>query len=436
MKEPTITPLITISLILTLSIITAKYSYDGLTTLSWLIATLLTWGISILLVLLGNKRQHTSKQQGKWLKSIRINPSHQIIYLYLCIFSLGGLLTSHEIDQAYAPQETVSRQVLSPINRTMLFAESFRNDLEQEIRNLHIEEQDYAVIAAMALGDKSALDAETKENYSVSGTSHVLAVSGLHIAIIFQVILLVIGGKRRSLCTIIASITAIWAYVILIGMPASAVRSASMISIYSFGLMAKRHGSSINVLAFAYVLMLCFTPLSLFDLSFQMSFLAVASILLFQPLIAGLYEPHHLLTQKAWQLASVSLAAQIGTIPIIVYYFGRISCYSVLTSFIAIPMATLVLYLCALLVGLIILSNLPYISVVAIFTMHLVARSLVSITQFGNTFFHLVTLLPGASIDGIHLSLTQVFLLYLILFCGYIAWIKIRRHNSHTENIK
>jgi len=442
MKEHPITPLMPISLTLTLAIITAKYSYEHLSTHLWLIATFLTWGMAALFLILGNRFGYTKSHDIH--KDNRKSPNrkfgynifHQCLFLYLCIFSLSGLTTSHSIDSCNMPVIIETRQDLSPINKTILSAQTFRKQLEQEMQSLHIEAQDYAVISAMALGDKSALDAETKESYSVAGTSHVLAVSGLHIAIIFQVILLMLGGKRKSRLTIIISTTAVWAYIILIGMPASAVRSATMITLYSFGLLSRRQGTSLNVLAFAYVIMLCFNPLSLFDLSFQMSFLAVVSILLFQPLISRLYAPHHVYTQWAWQLLSVSLAAQLGTIPIIAYYFGRISYYSVLTSFVAIPMATLVLYLCAILFLLCIFSAIPYVSELANFALHLTAHCLTSITQFGNTIFHLVTLLPGATLEGIHLRLLQVLLLYAVIICGYIICRKIERHYNRQVKIK
>ena len=421
MKEHSISPLMPISLILTLAITTAKYSYGYLDTRLWLTITVLAWGMAASLYIFARRSSY-----------IR----YQFFFLYLSLFNLGGTITSYNLDQETVSTPMKSKQEFSHLDHTILTVQSYRKQLEQKVKSLHIEEQDYAVISAMALGDKSTLDAETRERYSVAGTSHVLAVSGLHIAIIFQVILLILGGNRKSRVTIIVSTIAIWAYVILIDLPASAIRSATMISLYSFGMIAKRQGQSLNILAFAYVVMLCCTPLSLFDIGFQMSFLAVASILLFQPLIVDLYKPCHLLPQKAWQLASVSLAAQMGTIPIIMFYFGRISCYSVLTSFVAIPMATLVLYLCTLLFGLFILSNLPCISVAAIFASQHVASCLVSVTQLGNTVFHFVTLVPGASIAGIHINLIQVLLLYLMLFCGYMAWIKKKYHNNHTDNIK
>lgn len=125
-------------------------------------------------------------------------------------------------------------QSLSPIDRTILASRSFRQQLEQQLHTYHIDGQDFAVISAMAMGDKGSLDRETKESFSISGTSHILAVSGLHIGIIFQLFVILLGGKRRSRPTIALSLVAVWAYVVFIGFPPSAVRSASMLSIYSF----------------------------------------------------------------------------------------------------------------------------------------------------------------------------------------------------------
>ena len=253
--------------------------------------------------------------------------------------------------------------------------------------------------------------------------------SGLHIGIIFQLFVILLGGKRRSRPTIALSLVAVWAYVVFIGLPPSAVRSASMLSIYSFCLLALRPDLSLNTLALAYVIMLLLNPFHLFDISFQMSFLAVASILMFYPPLFGLLKSHGKITRCLWGLFSVSLAAQIGTLPLIVYYFGRISCYSLLTSFIAIPAATLILYLCALLL---LLSPLTYISSLAsvgTWLMQHIAAVLASITQATHTAFRLTSLLPGASIDHLHLSLLQLMLLYLAVVSGYqvlAKWNQIR----------
>ena len=299
---------------------------------------------------------------------------------------------------------------MSSFERTILKAQDFRQQAEQQLHTLHIGEQDFAVIAAMAMGDKSALNQETKEAYSISGTSHILAVSGLHIGIIFQLIILLLGGKRRSKLTIILSTTIVWAYVIFIGFPASAVRAAT--------------DPTLNTLALAYIIMVLVNPFNIFDIGFQMSFLAVGSILLFYPLFFCLLSSHSNIIRAIWGLFCVSLAAQIGTLPLIVFYFGRISCYSLITSFIAIPAATLILYLCVMLF---ILSPLTYISFLASPAeglMQLVINVLTSITQFINTAFRLTSMLPGASIEHVHLSLLQLAILYVAILAGYFAFVK------------
>ena len=402
------TPLIRISLLLTASIITAKCSYDSVGTVQWLILAFLAMCSAFL--------------------------SRKVVYsqcfsLYLCIFFTGCVLTSHQIDQSRQPVRYETKSELSSLERTRLKVADWRSCIEKQMKTLHIEEQDYAVVSAMALGDKSALDKETKENYSIAGASHILAVSGLHIGIIFQLIILLLGGKRRSGFAICLSTIAIWAYVLFIGMPASAVRSAALISIYGIALLSQRQTMSVNTLGLAYIIMLLLNPSNLYDISFQMSFLAVLSILLFYPLLAALLSPGNRLCRWAWQLACVSAAAQIGTMPLIAYYFGRISCYSLLTSFIAIPAATLILYLCALLLFVAPLAFIGSMSSIAHAVTEWAASVLVSITQFANTAFRLISLLPGASIEGVRPTLAQLWLLYLILSAVFLLWQYWRDNN-------
>lgn len=419
-KKQHFTPLMSFSLVLTAGIITAKYSYDYLSMRHWLAISILPWSIAAccyMMTQLIRRHNPSSRIIDKLIH-------YQCLNLYLCIFCLGSCITTHHIDHLNAPVQIKAYQSLSSFERTILKAQDFRQQAEQQLHTLHIGEQDFAVIAAMAMGDKSALSQETKEAYSISGTSHILAVSGLHIGIIFQLIILLLGGKRRSKLTIILSTTIVWAYVIFIGFPASAVRAATMLSIYSMVLLSLRPDPTLNTLALAYIIMVLVNPFNIFDIGFQMSFLAVGSILLFYPLFFCLLSSHSNIIRAIWGLFCVSLAAQIGTLPLIVFYFGRISCYSLITSFIAIPAATLILYLCVLLF---ILSPLTYISFLASPTeglMQLVINVLTSITQFINTAFRLTSLLPGASIEHVHLSLLQLAILYVAILAGYFAFVK------------
>lgn len=419
-KKQHFTPLMSFSLVLTAGIITAKYSYDYLSMLHWLAISILPWSIAAccyMMTQLIRRHNPSSRIIDKLIH-------YQCLNLYLCIFCLGSCITTHHIDHLNAPVQIKAYQSLSSFERTILKAQDFRQQAEQQLHTLHIGEQDFAVIAAMAMGDKSALNQETKEAYSISGTSHILAVSGLHIGIIFQLIILLLGGKRRSKLTIILSTTIVWAYVIFIGFPASAVRAATMLSIYSMVLLSLRPDPTLNTLALAYIIMVLGNPFNIFDIGFQMSFLAVGSILLFYPLFFCLLSSHSNIIRAIWGLFCVSLAAQIGTLPLIVFYFGRISCYSLITSFIAIPAATLILYLCVLLF---ILSPLTYISFLASSIeglMQLVMNVLTSITQFINTAFRLTSMLPGASIEHVHLSLLQLAILYVAILAGYFAFVK------------
>lgn len=419
-KKQHFTPLMSFSLVLTAGIITAKYSYDYLSMRQWLTFSILPWSFAAccyMMTQLIRRHNPSSRIIDKLIH-------YQCLNLYLCIFCLGSCITTHHIDHLNAPVQIKAYQSLSSFERTILKAQDFRQQAEQQLHTLHIGEQDFAVIAAMAMGDKSALSQETKEAYSISGTSHILAVSGLHIGIIFQLIILLLGGKRRSKLTIILSTTIVWAYVIFIGFPASAVRAATMLSIYSMVLLSLRPDPTLNTLALAYIIMVLVNPFNIFDIGFQMSFLAVGSILLFYPLFFCLLSSHSNIIRAIWGLFCVSLAAQIGTLPLIVFYFGRISCYSLITSFIAIPAATLILYLCVLLF---ILSPLTYISFLASPTeglMQLVINVLTSITQFINTAFRLTSMLPGASIEHVHLSLLQLAILYVAILAGYFAFVK------------
>lgn len=428
-KKQHFTPLMSFSLVLTASIITAKYGYDYLNTRLWLIITIIAWSVSACCYVL-TKLVHRPTLIGTQVSNLI---HYQCLNLYLCIFCLGGTITSHHIDDAHAPIQIKTYQSLSYLERTILKAHDFREHVEQRIRTFHIEEQDFAIISAMAMGDKTALNQETKEAYSISGTSHILAVSGLHIGIIFQLIILLLGGKRRSKLTIILSTTIVWAYVIFIGFPASAVRAATMLSIYSLVLLSLRPDPTLNTLALAYVIMVLVNPLSIFDIGFQMSFLAVASILLFYPLFFNLLSSHSNSIRAIWGLFCVSLAAQIGTLPLIIFYFGRLSCYSLLTSFIAIPAATFILYLCALLFILSPLTYIPCLATAIEGLMQIVMNVLTAITQFINTAFKLTSMLPGASIEHIHLSLLQLLILYIAILAGYFAfrkWYRVKEKEA------
>ena len=270
----------------------------------------------------------------------------------------------------------------------------------------------YAVVAAMALGDKSALTQDLRDVYSVTGASHVLALSGLHLGIIYTLLSLFIFRRRWQVLSQVIVILSIWAFVFLVGMSTSVVRSAVMLSAYALLSLGHRDKMSVNTLAFTAIVMLIISPMSLFDIGFQMSYMAVLSILLFTPLMEGVFTAEHLMSHRVvrwlWGMVVVSLSAQVGTAPLIAYYFGRFSCYFLLTNFIVIPAAMLILYLSLVVV---LIPSFAYI--------------LFNIVVALNSLLSKMASIPGASIDDLHPTKIQTTMIYVIIVAVYLLAVKV-----------
>lgn len=298
---------------------------------------------------------------------------------------------------------------LSLIQRTRIAALVFRDRLLRRYTDMGFSGQSYAVLAAMTLGDKSSLSERLKEDYSVSGASHILALSGLHLGIIYAILSLIFLRRRWQIASQVLILLAIWTYVFIVGMSASVVRSAVMITVYSLVSLLNRNKMSLNTLAVAAVVILIVNPLYLYDVGFQMSFAAVFFIILFYRPVLNLMPGCVMgipVIRQIWQMMSVSLAAQIGVAPLIAFYFGRFSCYFLLTNIIVVPAATIILYGAVLMAA---LSFVPYLQT-------LLSALLLKVVVLLNSGVSFVAELPGASIDGIAIGLLQLVLIYVAIF--------------------
>lgn len=156
----------------------------------------------------------------------------------------------------------VSLDSLSRTDRLSLRAMRLRESLLSRIHSLRgMSAEERAVVAAMTLGDKSGLTGELKETYSVTGASHVLALSGLHLGIIYFILTLLFSRRRVHAMGQAAVVVTIWGYVFMVGLPASAVRAATMFSLCSLVSMLNRDRMSLNTISFAAVVMLAANPL-------------------------------------------------------------------------------------------------------------------------------------------------------------------------------
>ncbi|MBO7458332.1 MAG: ComEC/Rec2 family competence protein [Paludibacteraceae bacterium] len=213
-----------------------------------------------------------------------------------------------------------------------------------------------ATTGAMTLGYKEDLDPALRHHFQASGAAHVLAVSGLHTGIIYALLLglLTLGGRFRPMhenrfgrWTIsLIIIGVMWFYAWLTGMTPSVVRAVLMVTIFEVGRMAYRQAISLNTIAAAAVLILLVRPLDLFSVSFQLSFAATASIVLCMPLFRRdiiMRLQRNFFGKIVYYFLGiiiVSLAAQIGTLPITMHTFGQFSTYFLLTNLIVLPIAS------------------------------------------------------------------------------------------------
>lgn len=316
----------------------------------------------------------------------------------------------------------VSLRGLSLYQRAVLRSRMLRQRLVDHLHTLPLAADDMAVAVAMSLGDRSGLSTEVKDDYSRSGVSHVLALSGLHLGIIYVLLTMLLARWRRSFLTQLLVMTAIWTYVFLVGMSPSVVRAASMLTICTMISLVHRSGFSVNNLLVAAVAILVVSPLTLFDTGFQLSFLSVCGIVLFVPCMKN-WLPERLrrytIVNGLWQMTIVSIAAQLSTAPLVAYIFHQFATCFLLTNWVVVPCATLILYL---IVAAVLLSW----SIVA---QQAVGGLLSWLISTMNAFLSWVSSLPAASLTGLHPSVVQVVVMYLLVA---VVWLTI----YHIEGIR
>ena len=212
----------------------------------------------------------------------------------------------------------------------------------------HLGSEEAAIAAAMSLGDKRSLDAAQRQSFSATGVSHVLALSGLHLGILFSFFSLLFVNRLRSrrgrVFASLVGVALLWGFALLVGFPLSLVRATVMFTLWQLSVVLYSERSSLNNLALAALLILLFSPASLFDIGFQLSFTSVFFILLLTPHIP---RPRWLRRSRLLALVygwlTVSIVAQIGTGPLVAYYFHTIPLVGLLGNLLAIPLAYVIL---------------------------------------------------------------------------------------------
>lgn len=295
-------------------------------------------------------------------------------------------------------------------------AEDCRSYLLDIYKKCHISDNEFGILAALTLGYKDALTPELRESFSTTGAMHVLAVSGLHVGIIYMILGLLFGFLRKSRRQVIWKniiiILFLVAYAFITGLSPSVSRATLMFSLMALGNAIGRKSQIYNTIFFSAFVLLLLNPNYLFDVGFQLSYSAVLAIVFFQPKLVALWQPKNRLLRWAWELICVSLVAQIGTAPFSIYYFHQFPTYFLLSNFVVIPAASVIIYAAVLLL---VFSSVPFLNVALAFFLKWVLKIMYFLISG-------IEQLPYA-LTKVYISEAQLFVLYamVILFGIYIV---------------
>lgn len=285
-----------------------------------------------------------------------------------------------------------------------IIKEKFTEHVEN-LFDAHLREENSSLVKAIILGKSSYLEEEDILTYRNLGLAHILAVSGLHIGIIsgFLIFLFSHLGIKRKI-NIILTLLIIWIYGFLIGFPPSILRSSIMFSILFYSQIIHEPYDSVNTLSFALFLLLLINPLWIFNLGFQLSFIATFSIIILSPKILQLFYPY---VNKFTKTLSSLMGVLTGLLPIQGYYFNNIGILSILSNLIIVPLLSLSLLLGFSMVILSFLFN---------FLNHIIGFILDIILSFQFLIVKVLDKVPFNIIKIYSPAIIEIFIYYLIIF--------------------
>ncbi len=306
----------------------------------------------------------------------------------------------------------------SPENMLIEYSITLRDHLLESLKKNGLKDRELSVASAILLGYDDYMEKETKLDYMKSGSMHILCVSGLHVGIIYIVLNAIMGflPKRRSFKLIkpIVLITTIWLYASITGFSPSVQRAALMISVFIIGGIINRKSDSYNTLAISAVILLIIDPHLIFKVGFQLSYSAVLGIIIFYFPIYRKIQSKNAIADKILSITALSLAAQLGTFPIAIYYFHYFPAWFLLSNLITFPLSFLILT-----TGLIfiVLSWLPMVS-------EFVAAILSYLIKIINGGIELINMLPSHHEPNLYFSMPMVIAIYMLIIAIYLAMVK------------
>lgn len=291
-------------------------------------------------------------------------------------------------------------------------AANIRHTIMSKLQEAHFGTEELAIIQALLLGQRNDISTDTYNAYKNAGAVHILALSGLHIGILLLLLQYVLRplerlpkGKIIKLCIIVALL---WCFALIAGFSASIVRAVSMFSFVAYSLYLNRPNNTFNILALSMLfILLVINPMLLFQVGFQMSYAAVFAIVWGYPLLQKLWAPKKKVLRYPWRLLCVSVAAQLGVLPISLFYFHQFPGLFFISNLLIVPFLGLLLGF-GILVIILALTNLLPDYIVAIYD---------TFIRWMNTVVQWVADQEAFIFSNISFDAVQLILLYGILVC-------------------
>jgi competence protein ComEC len=279
------------------------------------------------------------------------------------------------------------------------------------------------VALALILGRQQEISSDIKQDYQYSGVTHVLSVSGLHVGFIMLFILFILkpvpNTQKGSFIKLMVIIVSLFFFALISGLSPPVLRSVVMFSFLATGNHLHRNTNTYHTLLVSILLLLLFEPYFLFDAGFQLSYIALFSILWLQPLLKDIWFPRNKITKYIWEALTVSFAAQIGTFPICLYYFHQFPGLFFVTNILILPVLSFIMIVGIVVMLISVFTSCPII-LVQIFEK--------SIYIF-NQIIHYVASFESFVIKNISFNFYHLVSFYLFLIAS-ILWFKKPSYNK------
>ncbi|WP_240964531.1 ComEC/Rec2 family competence protein [Flavivirga algicola] len=328
----------------------------------------------------------------------------------------------HQFDyKAYLEKKYIYHQLFAS-NRSLFkvnsnthslsgLANNIREYINSKLKLYHFNSDELAIINALLLGQRQDISDSVYKSYINAGAVHILAVSGLHVGILLIILSLALkpmeSFKYGKLVKTVLLVVFLWCFALIAGLSASVTRAVTMFSIVAVAINLKRPTNIYNTLAISMFIILLFKPLLLFDIGFQLSYLAVFSIVIVDPLIYKRWKPKYKIVDFYWHTFTVTLSAQLGIIPISLYYFHQFPSLFFISNLVIVPFLGFILGFGILVMLLAVLNILP----------QFIADTYGYIIGFMNRFINWVSRQESFLFKDIAFSFLYVLASYLVIIC-------------------